>query len=66
MIGISADFDPVHKGHASLIGKAREIADEKGDEVVIYLIKVTVPIMPLFLSVLRPVVGWLWKQGQIG
>lgn len=39
MIGISADFDPVHKGHASLIGKAREIADEKGDEVVIYLNK---------------------------
>ncbi len=39
MIGISADFDPVHKGHASLIGKAREVADEKGDEVVIYLNK---------------------------
>ncbi len=39
LIGISADFDPVHKGHASLIGKAREIADEKGDEVVIYLNK---------------------------
>jgi predicted nucleotidyltransferase len=39
LIGISADFDPVHKGHASLIGKAREVADEKGEEVVIYLNK---------------------------
>ena len=66
MIGISADFDPVHKGHASLIGKAREIADEKGDEVVIYLNKGYSANHAPFLSVLRPVVGWLWKQGQIG
>ena len=29
MIAISADFDPVHKGHEQLIRKAREIADEK-------------------------------------
>ncbi|NYB51664.1 MAG: nucleotidyltransferase family protein [Methanobacteriaceae archaeon] len=39
MIGISADFDPVHKGHAKLIEKARELADKKGSEVVIYLNK---------------------------
>ncbi|NLU04092.1 MAG: adenylyltransferase/cytidyltransferase family protein, partial [Methanothermobacter sp.] len=39
MIGISADFDPVHLGHARLIEKGREIADETGDEVVIYLNK---------------------------
>lgn len=39
MIGISADFDPVHKGHAKLIGKARELADRKGSEVIIYLNK---------------------------
>jgi len=39
MIGISADFDPVHKGHAKLIEKARELADKKGGEVVIYLNK---------------------------
>ncbi len=39
MIGISADFDPVHKGHVKLIQKGREIADETGDEVVIYLNK---------------------------
>ncbi|MDR1722116.1 MAG: cytidyltransferase [Methanobrevibacter sp.] len=39
MIGISADFDPVHKGHEKLIAKGREIADETGDEVVIYLNK---------------------------
>ena len=39
MIGISADFDPVHLGHVKLIDKAREIADKKNDEVVIYLNK---------------------------
>ena len=39
MIAISADFDPVHKGHQELIKKAREIADEKGIEVVIYMNK---------------------------
>lgn len=39
MIGISADFDPVHKGHVKLIEKARELADKKNDEVVIYLNK---------------------------
>lgn len=39
MIGISADFDPVHLGHVKLINKARELADKKNDEVVIYLNK---------------------------
>jgi len=39
MIGISADFDPVHKGHVKLIEKGREIADKKGEKVVIYLNK---------------------------
>ena len=39
MIAISADFDPVHKGHEELIRRAREIADEKGIEVVVYLNK---------------------------
>lgn len=39
MIGISADFDPVHKGHVKLIQKARELADKKRNEVVIYLNK---------------------------
>ena len=37
MIGISADFDPVHNGHVKLIEKGREIADKTGGEVVIYL-----------------------------
>ena len=39
MIGISADFDPLHKGHVKLIEKGREIADEKDSELVIYLNK---------------------------
>ena len=39
MIGISADFDPVHLGHLKLIEKGREIADETGDKIVIYLNK---------------------------
>lgn len=39
MICISADFDPVHKGHEQLIEKGREIADEKGCELVVYLNK---------------------------
>lgn len=39
MIGISADFDPVHKGHVKLIEKGKEIGKETGDEVVIYLNK---------------------------
>ncbi len=38
-IGISADFDPVHMGHVKLIDKARELADKKDEEVVIYLNK---------------------------
>ena len=39
MIGISADFDPLHNGHVKLIEKGRNIADKTGDEVVIYLNK---------------------------
>ena len=39
MIGISADFDPVHLGHVDLIQKARDVADKKGEEVLIYLNK---------------------------
>ena len=39
MIGISADFDPVHLGHVKLIEKGKEIANETGDKVAIYLNK---------------------------
>ena len=39
MIGISADFDPVHKGHEKLINEARKIADEENKKVVVYLNK---------------------------
>ena len=37
MIGISADFDPVHKGHEELIRQARKIADSQDKKVVVYL-----------------------------
>jgi len=39
MIGISADFDPLHKGHVKLIEKARQLAEDKGSRVIIYLNK---------------------------
>jgi cytidyltransferase-like protein len=39
VIGISADFDPLHKGHVKLIEKARQLADDKGSQVIIYLNK---------------------------
>ena len=37
LIGISADFDPVHKGHEKLIKEARKIADNHDKKVVVYL-----------------------------
>ena len=39
LIGISADFDPVHKGHEKLIKEAIKLADEKNKKVVVYLNK---------------------------
>lgn len=39
MIGISADFDPVHKGHEELIKQGKKIANEKDTELVIYMNK---------------------------
>ena len=39
LIGISADFDPVHKGHEKLIKEACKIADSEGKKVVVYLNK---------------------------
>ena len=39
MIGISADFDPVHKGHVELIEKGIDISAETGDKVAVYLNK---------------------------
>ena len=39
LIGISADFDPVHKGHEHLIKEARKLADELDKKVVVYLNK---------------------------
>lgn len=39
LIGISADFDPVHKGHEKLISEARKLADSENKKVVVYLNK---------------------------
>jgi len=39
LIGISADFDPVHKGHEKLIMEARKLADSEGKKLVVYLNK---------------------------
>lgn len=39
MIGISADFDPVHKGHEKLIKEGKKIATSKETELVIYMNK---------------------------
>lgn len=39
LIGISADFDPVHKGHEKLIKEARKLADNENKKVVVYLNK---------------------------
>ena len=39
LIGISADFDPVHKGHEKLINEALKLADSKNKKVVVYLNK---------------------------
>lgn len=37
MIVISADFDPIHLGHKKLIEKGKDIAEENGDELIVYL-----------------------------
>lgn len=39
LICISADFDPVHKGHEKLINEARKIADNESKKLVVYLNK---------------------------
>ena len=39
LICISADFDPVHKGHEKLISEARKIADRESKKLVVYLNK---------------------------
>lgn len=39
LIGISADFDPVHKGHEKLIKEASKIAQRENKKVVVYLNK---------------------------
>lgn len=39
LIAISADFDPVHKGHEKLIKKARKIANRENKKLVVYLNK---------------------------
>ena len=36
LICISADFDPVHKGHEKLIREAKKIADSESKKLVVY------------------------------
>lgn len=58
MIGISADFDPVHIGHEQLLLKAREIADKEDKEVVVYLNKGFSANHGPFLLILMRDVKW--------
>ena len=59
MIGISADFDPVHKGHEKLISEARKLADREDKKVVVYLNKgFSANHAPFFVD-LKPAVKWL-------
>ena len=40
LIAISANFDPVHKGHGKLIKEAeKKLANKKGKKLVVYLNK---------------------------
>lgn len=39
LIGISADFDPVHKGHEKLIKEAKKLANRENKKLVVYLNK---------------------------
>lgn len=39
LIAISADFDPVHKGHEKLLKEARKLADKEDKKLVVYLNK---------------------------
>ena len=39
MIAISADFDPIHKGHEKLLKESLKIGDELNKKVVVYLNK---------------------------
>ncbi len=39
LIGISADFDPVHKGHEKLIKEASKLSQRENKKVVVYLNK---------------------------
>lgn len=39
LIGISADFDPVHKGHEKLIKEAKKLSNKENKKLVVYLNK---------------------------
>ena len=66
MIGIIADFDPVHKGHVKLIDKARELADKKNDDVVIYLNKGYSANHAPFFASYEARSKWPWKLELTG
>ena len=60
LIGISADFDPVHKGHEKLIKEARKLADRENKKVVVYLNKGFSANHDLSLLTLMHAVKWHW------
>ena len=59
LIGISADFDPVHKGHEKLIKEARKLADNENKKVVVYLNKGFSANLPINLKNWTDVSGWV-------
>ena len=58
LIGISADFDPVHKGHEKLINEALKIASKEDKKVVVYLNKGYSANHAHFSQILKPAVKW--------
>lgn len=60
LIGISADFDPVHKGHEKLIKEARKLADNENKKVVVYLNKGFSANHAPFLLISKRVEIWHW------
>ena len=67
LIAISADFDPVHKGHEKLIKEGRKLADEKQKKLVVYLNKgYSANHSPFFVNALSPEEVWVLQKQEDG